>query len=409
MERYRLRPALFALALLALSSLPPAAAAASFLQPDPTRTAPAPGLPWITAQWPVQVDADAVAVSQTTLTVTLPGQRGVTLQRTGARQDAGPQTTWQGTVGTSAVAPAPAGTLQAALNSATLIRSGGHVIGMLRVQGQLYQLTHLRGQPLLQAINEAALPAAHQAGRAVPSTGSLLQRAAAAGDITPADDTHATVRVLVLGTRNAAAAHPDLAALARLGIAQANQTYANTGVALSLELAGYVPLDYRESGFPDLDLNRIVAPHDGHEDGIHPRRDAVAADVVVLLTDTGQQGFCGRAAEIGASAETAFAFVSWQCIGPDLSLAHEIGHLHGALHEGTGGEPFPFGHGYQYQTAETTGWRTVMAYDCERPCPRLPYWSDPQRLLDGVPMGVEGQADNRRVLALTKAWVAGFR
>nr|AAB35279.1 peptidyl-Asp metalloendopeptidase {internal fragment} [Pseudomonas fragi, ATCC 4973, Peptide Partial, 54 aa] [Pseudomonas fragi] len=37
--------------------------------------------------------------------------------------------------------------------------------------------------------------------------------------------------------------------------------------------------------------------------------------------------------------------------------------------------PYAYGHGYRYEPA--TGWRTIMAYNCTRSCPRLNYWSNP--------------------------------
>ncbi|MNP83005.1 hypothetical protein D3C76_1818100 [compost metagenome] len=40
---------------------------------------------------------------------------------------------------------------------------------------------------------------------------------------------------------------------------------------------------------------------------------------------------------------------------------------------------------------------------------RLPFWSDPDRLMDGVSMGDIETADNHRLLEETKWTVAGFR
>ncbi|XDR19075.1 hypothetical protein AB5975_21325 [Pseudomonas putida] len=40
---------------------------------------------------------------------------------------------------------------------------------------------------------------------------------------------------------------------------------------------------------------------------------------------------------------------------------------------------------------------------------RLPYWSDPQREVDGIRLGDKDTADNHRLLEERKGIVAGFR
>ena len=141
-----------------------------------------------------------------------------------------------------------------------------------------------------------------------------------------------------------------------------------------------------------------------------PRRHATAAYAGGLLINNPSYG--GLASGIGSTAATAFAAVYWDCATGYYSFAHEIGHLQSARHDianDPSTSPYAFGHGYRYEPASGTGWRTIMAYDCTRGCPRLNYWSNPNISYNGIPMGIASSADNQRVLVTTKHTVAGFR
>lgn len=401
-------PVLLAGSLALQSASAASGAPTPFLLTESTTTVRAGQSPWVLAQWEVGLDVQALTRESAQLQIELLGHPPLVAHRSYARVLPEGTVAWHGVL-TAGEPPADRmGARERMKNMVTLVGSGTRVTGTLRLDGQLYRLQPHNGRHILQEISETRLPDEHAPEPSVPSGRARLKQALTTAGSGKADG-HAIIRVLVLASRNAAQVHQDLPALAQLAIEESNQTYANTGIDLSLELAGFEQLAYDESGFPGLDLERIQQPDDGVQDGIHALRDALAADVVVLLTDTGQNGYCGRASRTGASADTAFAFVSWQCIGGALSFPHEIGHLQGAGHDDAGDEPYAFGRGFKHQTPTDTGWRTVMSYDCERPCPRLPYWSDPTRLMDGVPMGDAASADNRRVLDLTRWTVAGFR
>ncbi|MBO7942728.1 PKD domain-containing protein, partial [Streptomyces sp. S9] len=71
--------------------------------------------------------------------------------------------------------------------------------------------------------------------------------------------------------------------------------------------------------------------------------------------------------------------------------------------------PYAYGHGYRYEPATGSKWRTIMAYNCTGGCPRLNYWSYPDVTYNGVAMGTADRNHNQRVLVQTKAAVAAFR
>ena len=192
-------------------------------------------------------------------------------------------------------------------------------------------------------------------------------------------------------------------------MAEANQGYTNSGITITVQLANKSQVTYTESGNFTTDLSRYRGTADGYMDSIHTTRNSTTADVGVLLINNTQ--YCGLASGIGSTASTAFAAVYWDCATGYYSFAHEIGHLQSARHDPANDPtttPYAWGHGYQY-TASTPKWRTIMAYDCSGGCPRLNYWSNPNNLYNGHPMGTTTKNHNSRVLNDTRATVAAFR
>ena len=125
------------------------------------------------------------------------------------------------------------------------------------------------------------------------------------------------------------------------------------------------------------DLTRFRGQADTYMDEVHARRDAVAADIAVLITSS-HPYYCGVASTIMANEGSAFALATQNCATGYYSFGHELGHLQGARHNpenDPASTPFPYGHGYRDPPA---GWRTVMAYDTNpHCCTRIPYWSNP--------------------------------
>jgi len=358
----------------------------------------------------VQVDAGAVAASQRQLEFELLGSPVTALQQRveslpdggsiwyGSVQDAGSRLTRQ------AAANDPG-------NSVILVRSGATVTGSIRRNGTLYRLRPLSdGRHVLVQVDESRMPADH------PADYNTLPRidipvSERIGIAQASSGSPATIRVLVAATNAAVTAYGgNMQSLVQLAVAESNQGYVNSNVGITMQLAGYQAVSYTESGNFSTDLARFRSTNDGYMDAIHTTRNSTAADVAVLLINN--SSYCGLASGIGSSASTAFAAVYWDCATGYYSFAHEIGHLQSARHDSAtdpSTSPYAYGHGYRYQPATGSRWRTIMAYDCTQGCPRLNFWSNPNISYNGVPMGIAASADNQRVLVNTKATIAAFR
>ncbi|WP_459062700.1 M12 family metallo-peptidase [Stenotrophomonas sp. PSU-St15] len=358
-----------------------------------------------------EVRVDAAATAQPQLEFELLGQR---VQAVRSKVETLPDggSVWYGQLRSAS------GRLQAATsngqddpgNSVILVRSGDTLTGSIRKEGKLYRLRPLGNRHVLVEVDESRMPADH------PADYNQLPKIPL-----PADDrigiaqassgTPATIRVLVVATNAAVAAYGgNMQSLVQLAVAESNQGYTNSNVGLTLQLARYETTSYSESGDFNTDLARFRGTSDGYMDSIHSSRNTYTADVGVLLINNAS--YCGLASGIGSSASTAFAAVYWDCATGYYSFAHEIGHLQSARHDlanDPSTSPYAYGHGYRYEPSSGTGWRTIMAYNCTRSCPRLNYWSNPNISYNGIPMGTASTADNQRVLVNTKHTIAGFR
>jgi len=210
-----------------------------------------------------------------------------------------------------------------------------------------------------------------------------------------------------------ASTEASIAIKAQLAIDEANEAYENSGVRQRLALAGVRRTTYLASGNLGDDLGRLQATNDHHGDEIHQFRDALGADVVVLLI--AETSKCGRAnlAVISSAADddSAFAVVKWSCMLSNLTLPHEIGHIGGAYHDRRTDKyvaalPY-YAHGYW---SEEGKWYTIMGYQdrCGADCIRIKRFSNPDLEFGGRKTG-SGTANNARRLNETAGTLAAFR
>jgi hypothetical protein len=220
-------------------------------------------------------------------------------------------------------------------------------------------------------------------------------------------DACGTIDVLVAYTPAAETESGSIDGLIQLAVDETNTSYSKSGILPRLRLVRTARTGYVESGDMELDVARLAAPADGFLDEIPPLRDAAGADVVVLVTGSGN--FCGIARDILADVEGAYAVVGQNCATGYYSFGHEVGHLQGARHNPEADDtatPFAYGHGF-FSVANRK--RTVMSYDCPVGCTRIDSWATPQVVVEGIPMGDALLRNDARVLNETACDVAAFR
>jgi hypothetical protein len=200
-------------------------------------------------------------------------------------------------------------------------------------------------------------------------------------------------------------------------VAAANQAYINSNVHITLNLVGLQEVDYVDESSIADSIGYLQNPTDGKLDEVHVLRNLLGADVVTLVTEeTG----CGiaylMAPESAAFASSAFSVVYSGCLSQH-SLAHEIGHLQGNMHDRDNSSfpgAFEYSYGFRRCVSDGTGFRTVMAYGCTG-APRVTQFANPDVLFNGWPTGISfeadpaNSADDSRSMNETADTVAAFR
>lgn len=197
----------------------------------------------------------------------------------------------------------------------------------------------------------------------------------------------------------------------------ANASYRQSAVNVTLSLVGL-----QLSGLPEgprlVDtLHTLSCDAECME-----MRDSVGADIVLLVTENGEEEWCGYAYLMDSNstrfAPFAYAVVRSNCLS-GRAMTHEIGHVQGVAHDReTGGSPgaFPYAHGYRRCAEDGTAFHSIMAYRCRNtPSAALTTFASPDIFYQGHPTGISyeldptNSADAARTLNETGPTVAGFR
>lgn len=202
-------------------------------------------------------------------------------------------------------------------------------------------------------------------------------------------------------------------------IASTNQSFANSGVLFRVRLAHAAEVSYDETNLSLPNTLDALVNGTGGFAAAHSLRDIYRADLVSLIVNHFDGATCGMGRSMSplspAFAPSAFSIAVRSCALSNFSFAHELGHTMGSVHARGDGVSeqgaFPYSFGYK---APDRLFRTIMAYNCtEGDCPRVNYWSNPDTMYSGQPMGVASSsaqsADNRLSLNNAAGTIASFR
>ena len=204
-------------------------------------------------------------------------------------------------------------------------------------------------------------------------------------------------------------------------VADTNLCYRNSKLNIQLRLVHMEEIVYTPTGILDDDLSRLREKADGFMDSVHSTRDQYGADLVALLTTASDAGGLASTMSYPSMAfeSSGFSVNVWDQIGaPSYTLAHEVGHNMGCLHNVEDSNnvtsSYVFGafcYGKRWLDGGQ-GYRTVMSYDTS-PSPTypntVPYFSNPSVSYQGTTTGESGSADNALVLRSTAPYVSNFR
>lgn len=214
--------------------------------------------------------------------------------------------------------------------------------------------------------------------------------------------------------------------LAQQCVARMNGALANNGLdaAFRFRLVGVMAVDADGDGNLNDTLDKVTQKT-GAWATVSAMRDAVGADVVSTMVDTGSAygttGLGWSLTQTTASgmrnfSEHAYNVLSVRAAAQSHVMAHETGHNMGAGHadaqtSSPGPQSFPYSRGFYFTGTDKRAYHTVMAYNNDgygNSYDPAPLFSDPDNAWAGVPAG-DATHDNAQVLARTYAAVAQFR
>ena len=193
-------------------------------------------------------------------------------------------------------------------------------------------------------------------------------------------------------------------------IAQVNSVHAASALPTRIRLVGAYETSYTESGDINIDGVRITNSLE-----FQATRDRLGADLMTLLVSSDPAN-SGTALTMPANAVIAdyaplanSVVVHYPAIGYIASLAHELGHNMGCMHEpgnNPGNGAFPYSQGF---VDSVNKFWTVMAYGttCQGACVPVDQFSSPVNLYQGHPVGTATQ-DNQRTIMNTRSIVANL-
>jgi len=186
-----------------------------------------------------------------------------------------------------------------------------------------------------------------------------------------------------------------------LSIAEANQTYIDTGINVRLNLVYTGEISFTETASMDSDLSWLRS-----NSTVLSLQTQYHADVVSLFNHAPGSPYAGIGYILTGSSQLAYNVVQAQYAIGHYVLAHEVGHNFGCAHDranSDGYAAFSYSYGATFRANNVT-WGTVMAY----PGTRIGMFSSPIKTYLGVATGTATE-DNARTINERAADIAAIK
>jgi hypothetical protein len=192
-------------------------------------------------------------------------------------------------------------------------------------------------------------------------------------------------------------------------IGWANGALSNSEALPRFRIAGFSAMTSNGTGTLANDLTRLVDPADGWNDGIRAARNSARADLVLLCSDSANNGFAAYLGVDFPNGDFGYGVIGrTNAVAPSFAPARALGTNLGCCSELTNPATctgyYPFSHAWKYPIAGTT-YQTVMSTETGSV---IPVYSNPLVEWLGEPTGTNN-ANNARTTSLTATIVANYR
>jgi peptidyl-Asp metalloendopeptidase len=391
--------------LMSVSALADAQSRARLFRQTPTWTPP--GAHGVNAH---DGDADpaVVAGGATEITIAIPGQPDLEVERQGHERRGARSSVWRGRGRQDPNA------------RMTLTQQDGLLFGRIEKGDEVFTVRPGRnGRTIVEKINpESFAPEwGHDAAtlgrdKVPPVSGDTFQQGSPVPPAVAGAD--GTIRIDLMSVytpqaRIAAGGTAQVQGMIQAAVDQANTAFINSNMTARFFLAHTAEVAYNDSGNIENDLTWVTG-----NSTVDSLRNTYGADMVSLITSNGA-GYCGigwvQRSPGSGFARYAFQVTALGCLS-NSTLAHEHGHNMGMEHDPASAGVSPSSASYPWSFGHNVNgvFRTIMSYNvCSVSCPRVLHFSNPDVSYAGYPTGVVNQRDNANTGDLTTAIVAGFR
>lgn len=179
-----------------------------------------------------------------------------------------------------------------------------------------------------------------------------------------------------------------------LAIDESNTAYVLSDVYVNLNLVHQeLAPDYDDNESYGLILSDFKSNNDDKLDKVHELRQQYNADLAVLVVENAQ--YCGLGYMFNGNEEYGFSVTSRKCMTGYYSFVHELSHNMGCNHNReVSSRKFPYSHAFLDPNEQ---FRTIMAYNCKRGCPRINRFSNPNVEFSGTTIGTDGENNARQI------------
>ncbi len=288
----------------------------------------------------------------------------------------------------------------------------GVLSGSIELPTHLYSVTQRDGSYVIAEVNRPVQPGDDAVS--VPAEARANPAANAVAAAVDSGDVYDLLLYYTSGAKNEAGGTAAVSALITAAIARVNAAYVASGISTRVRLVAAIESGYVDTLSLSTDLTALRASAD-----VRAARDRYGADIVTILVARGANyggssgiGYVSVSQGVAAADYGYNVTVYYSFLGYIYSLAHEIGHNQGSLHEpgnSTGGDTsgaYLYSLGY---TDTVHKFYDAMSYGlgCTN-CTQLNQFSSPVNTYQGFPTGTAGQ-DNVRSINNTRSMIANYR